>query len=98
MSTPPALSDLCCSDPFGERAYCAMSCFERVEPRCIELVGLAEKGVNLRFEGREIKAAPSCFAFLISHLTLLIVLFRTFQIAKEDNNEPEELVAWNKAT
>ena len=68
-SIPLALGSLCCSDPLEKSAYCAMFCFELVEPRCVELVGLAEEGVNLHFEGREIKTAPSCFTFL-GHLTM----------------------------
>ena len=69
ISTPPALGDLCCSDLFEKRAYCAMSCFELVESQCIKLVDLAKEGVNLRFEGKEIKTAPSCFTFF-NHLTI----------------------------
>ena len=69
ITTPPALGGLRYSNPFEKCAYCAISCFELVEPRCIKLVGLAEKRVNLHFEGKEIKAPLSCFAFL-SHLIM----------------------------
>lgn len=69
VSTPPALGGFCCSNSFEKTVYYAMSCFELVESQYIELVGLAKERVNLHFEGREIKAAPLCFAFL-SYLTM----------------------------